>query len=171
MWVNTSEFAGKNNNDIRYFFLIFLYKFEFALSFEIFDSMYEDLLYGYYSLSFKFSGKVLPLTLTLLFFSFKLYIRTRLLWSVANKKSCKRKKSVQRKCSQLKELKVLLMHLFATILMNKITGSERELENENKEGFLTGSTFCTFELTEKNILRKQLSQDALSKVYLNKYGC
>ena len=33
-----------------------------------------------------------------------------------------------------------------------------------------GSTFCTFELIEKNILRKQLFQDATSKVNLNKYG-
>ena len=35
---------------------------------------------------------------------------------------------------------------------------------------LMGSTFCTFELIEKNILRKQLSKDAISKVHLNKYG-
>ena len=36
--------------------------------------MYEDLLYGFYSLPFKFSGKVLPVILILLFFSFILYI-------------------------------------------------------------------------------------------------
>ena len=35
---------------------------------------------------------------------------------------------------------------------------------------LTGSTFCTFELIEKNILWKRLSQDALPKVHLNKSG-
>ena len=75
----------------------------------------------------------------------------------------------------MKALKVLLMHLFVTLLINKTTGSENRhfsfntLKNENKE-FLMGSTFCTFDLIEKNILRKRLSQDALSKVHLNKYG-
>ena len=44
------------------------------------------------------------------------------------------------------------------------------MKNENKEEFLKGSTFLTFELTEKNILRKRLSQDALSRIHLNKYG-
>ena len=45
------------------------------------------------------------------------------------------------------------------------------MKNENKEKFLTDSTFCTSELIEKNnILRKRLSQDALSKVHWNKYG-
>ena len=56
-------------------FLIFLYNFEFLLGLlyfprEVFDIMYEDLLYGFYSLPFKFSGKVLPVILILLFFSF-----------------------------------------------------------------------------------------------------
>ena len=66
------------------------------------------------------------------------------------------------------------MYLFVTVLINKVPGSDNRhfliniLKNENKE-FLTGSTFCTFELTEKSILRKRLSQDALSKVHLKKY--
>ena len=63
-------------------FLLFLCNFEFVLGFlyfprEAVDIMYEDLLYGYYSLPFKFSGKVLPVTLTLLSFSFIFYIPTR----------------------------------------------------------------------------------------------
>ena len=44
------------------------------------------------------------------------------------------------------------------------------MKNENKEQFLTGSTFCTFELIEKTVLRKWLFRDALPKVYLNRYG-
>ena len=64
-------------------FWIFLFNFEFELRLmhflrEVFDTMYEDLLYGYYNLPLKFSGKVLPVTLTFLFFSFILYIPTRL---------------------------------------------------------------------------------------------
>ena len=102
---------------------------------------------------------------------------TKLFLCGANKKSFKSKNSVGRKCCQLKVLKVLLMHLFVTLLINKTTGSDNRhfffntLENENKEEFLTCSTFCTPEQKiEKNILRKRLSQDALSKVHLNKYG-
>ena len=41
---------------------------------------------------------------------------------------------------------------------------------KNKEKFLAASTFCTFEVMEKIILRKRQSQDVLSKVHLNKYG-
>ena len=72
-----------------------------------------------------------------------------------NKKSFKRKYSVGRKCCQLKVLKVLLMHLFVTLLINKTTGSDNRhfffntLKNENKEEFLTYSTFCTLEQIEK----------------------
>ena len=60
-------------------FLLFLCNFEFLLGLlyfprEVFDIMYEDLLYGFYSFPFKFSGKVLPVILILLFFSFILYI-------------------------------------------------------------------------------------------------
>ena len=100
---------------------------------------------------------------------------TRFFVSGASKKSFKRKNPVGRKCCQLKVLKVLLMHLFVTLLINKTTGSDNRhfffntLKNENKEEFLTYSTFCTLEQIEKNILRKRLSQDALSKVHLNKY--
>ena len=64
-------------------FLRFLYNFEFLLGLlyfprEVFDIMYEDLLYGFYNLPFKFSGKVLHVILILLFFAFILYIPTRL---------------------------------------------------------------------------------------------
>ena len=117
--------------------------------------MYEDLLYGFYSLPFKFSGKVLPVILILLFFSFILYMPTRLFLSGANKKSFKSKNSVGRKCCQLKVLKVLLMHLFVTLLINKTTGSDNRhfffntLEKENKEEFLKHSTFCPLEQIEK----------------------
>ena len=68
------------------------------------------------------------------------------------------------------------MHLFVTLLINKTTGNDNRhfffntLKKENKEEFLTYSTFCTLEQIEKNILRKRLSQDALSKVHLNKCG-
>ena len=68
---------------------------------------------------------------------------TRLFLSGANKKSFKSKNSVGRKCCQLKVLKVLLMHLFVTLLINKTTGSDNQhfffntLKNENKEEFLT----------------------------------
>ena len=78
--------------------------------------MYEDLLYGYYSLPFKFSVNVLPLTLILLFFSFILYMPTRFFLSGANKKPFKRKNSVGRKCCQLKALKALLLNLCVTLL-------------------------------------------------------
>ena len=72
-------------------------------------------------------------------------------------KSFKSKNSVGRKCSQLKVLKVLLMHLFVTLLINKTTGSNNRhfffntLEKGNKEEFLRYSTFCTLEQIEKNI--------------------
>ena len=68
------------------------------------------------------------------------------------------------------------MHLFVTLLINKTNGSDNRhflfntLKNENKEEFLTGSTCYTYALIEKNMSRKRLSQDAESKVDLNKYG-
>ena len=82
-------------------FLLFLSNFEFLLGLlyiprEDFDSMCEDLLYGNYRLPLKFSGKVLPVTLILLLFSFTLYMPTRFFLSGANKKSFKRKNSVGR---------------------------------------------------------------------------
>ena len=63
--------------------LLFLYNFQFLLGLlyfprEVFDIMSEDVLYSFYSLPFKFSGKVLPVILILPFFSFILYIPTRL---------------------------------------------------------------------------------------------
>ena len=62
---------------------------------------------------------------------------------------------------------MLLMYQFLTLLINKTPGSNKRQfllniwKNENKEEFLTGSTFCTLELIEKNTLRTRLSQDAL----------
>ena len=178
MWVSTSEFAGKGNNEIvswRYSFPTFLYNFEFVLGFW----HYVWRLFGCYSLPFRLSRKLLPVTLTnaltLLFFLFVLFTLTWIFLSAANEKSFKRKKSVGRKFCQLKALTVLLMHLFFTLSINKTTRSDNRhfffkiLKNENKE-FLKGSTFCTFELPEKNISRKRVSQDALSKVHLSKYG-
>ena len=88
---------------------------------------------------------------------------TRLFLSDANKKSFKSKNSVGRKCCQLKVLKVLLMHLFDTLLINETSGSDNRysffntIEKENKEEFLTCSTFCTLEQIEKKLLRKRLS--------------
>ena len=49
--------------------------------------MHEDLSYGSYSLPFELSGKFLQVILTLLFFSFILYIPNSLFLSGANKKS------------------------------------------------------------------------------------
>ena len=80
--------------------------------------------------------------------------------SGTNKKSFKYNKFIDRKCCQLKALKVLLMYLFVTLLINKIPGSDNRnfifniLENENKEELITGNTFFTFELIEKSMLRK-----------------
>ena len=67
------------------------------------------------------------------------------------------------------------MHLYVTLLINKTPGSDNRhffntLKNENKEEFLTYSTFCTLEQIEKNVLWKRLFQDALCKVHLNNYG-
>ena len=73
MWFNNSEIAGKNNNKIvscSYFFVNFLYNFEFIVGFSCFPRwisgiMFEDLLYGYYSLPFELSQKVLQVSLNL----------------------------------------------------------------------------------------------------------
>ena len=111
-------------------FLLFLCNFEFLLGLlyfprKSFDIMYEDLLYSFYSLPFKCSGKALPVILILLFFSFILYIPTTLFLSDVNKKSFKSKNFIGRKCCQLKVLKALLIHLFVTLLINKTTGSDK----------------------------------------------
>ena len=64
------------------------------------------------------------------------------------------------------------MHLFVTQLINKTTCSDNRdfffntLKNENKEEFLTYSLFFNIQ----SIFRVRLSQDALFKVHLNKYG-
>ena len=110
MWVNTS--AGKDNllekTTTKFFlvgilFLLFLYNFEVKLDFmyfpkEVFDIIYEYLLYGCFSLSFELSGKVLQVTLALLFFSFILCILTRISLSGSTKKSFKRNKPIERRC-------------------------------------------------------------------------
>ena len=81
----------------------------------------------------------IPVTSTLLFFSFILYIPNSLFLSDENKKSFKRKTSVVRNCCQLKEVKVLLMHLFVTLLIKETPGRDNRhflfhiLKNENKE--------------------------------------
>ena len=103
-------------------FLLFLYNFAFVLSFlcfprEVFGIMYEDFLYGYYSI--KFSGKVLPVTLTLLFFSLIDTYQAFFEWR--KQKSFKRKKSVRKNCCHLNVLKLLLMHLFVPLLINSLT--------------------------------------------------
>ena len=103
IWVNTSECAGKDNNEIvswRYSFLTFfipLLTFTWHLHFPegVFDIRYEELLYGCHFLPFKPSGKVLPVTLALLWLKQKLF-------------EC----FLGQKCCQLKVLKVLLMHLY-----------------------------------------------------------
>ena len=97
MCINASAFTGKDNNEIAscmHSFFTFLCNFEFLLGLlyfprEVFDIMYEDLLYGFYSLPFKYSGKVLPVILILLFFSFILYMPAGLFLSGANKNHLK----------------------------------------------------------------------------------
>ena len=89
MWINATKLLL-----VCILFLLFSYNFEFLLDLlyfprEVFDIMYEDLLFGFYSLPFKFSGKVLPVIFIILFFSFILYMPTRLFLSSANKKSLK----------------------------------------------------------------------------------
>ena len=91
-------------------------------------------------------------------------------------KSFKRNDSVGSKCCQLKALKVLLMYLFVALLINKISRSDNRyflfkiLKNEKRKEFLTSRRVCTFELIKiKYILQKRQSQNALSKVRLNKY--
>ena len=66
---------------------LYLFLFFFVFSQGFIDIMCEDLLHGHYSLPFGLSGKVLPVTLTLLFFSFILYVPTRLFLSSTNKNS------------------------------------------------------------------------------------
>ena len=105
-------------------FLLFSYNFEFLLGLlyfprGAFDIMCENFLYSFYSFPFKFSGKVLPVILILLFFSFILYMPTRIFLSGANKKPFKRKNSVGRKCCQLKLLKVLIANALVCHTINK----------------------------------------------------
>ena len=73
-------------------------------------------------------------------------------WVAQTKKSFKRKNSVGSKCCQLKALRILL------IFINKTTGSDNRhfffntLKNENKEEFLTYSTYCTLEQIGKKYI-------------------
>ena len=111
MWVNTSEFAGKDSTEIvscRYSFLTFFIPLlicTWYLHFhgEVLD-IYEELFYGYHSLPFKPYEKILLVTLTLLFLSFILYLLTGFFMNV--------KSFLGRKSCQLKVLKVLLMYLY-----------------------------------------------------------
>ena len=144
---------------------LFLYNFEFELGFlyfyrEVFDILkyktyFTDIIVCHLNFLWK-SFQWLPLCFS---YSYN-NILTRLFLSGAKKISFKRNKFARRKCCQLKALKVLLMYLFVTLLTNKIPGSDNRhfllniLKNENKEEFLTDSTFYTFELIEKSILRK-----------------
>ena len=88
---------------------------------------------------------------------------TRLSSSSANK-TFKSKNSVGRKRCQLtlKVLKVLLLHLFVTLLIKKATGSDNRhfffkvLENEIKEEFLTYSTSCTPEQIQKKYIAEAI---------------
>ena len=118
--------------------------------------IFASLIIRLYGLPFRFSGKVLPVILILLFFSFILYMPARLYLSDPNKKSFKSKNSLGRECCKLKVLKVLLIHLFVTTGSNNRHFFFNTLEKENKEEFLTYSTFCTLEQIEENILRKRL---------------
>ena len=73
-------------------------------------------------------------------------------------------------------LKVLLMHLFITLLINKTTGSNNRhflfntLKNENKEEFRTGSTFSTFELIKKIYYGSGSLRMLSPNFHLNKHG-
>ena len=104
-----------------------------------------------------------------------LYIPTGLFLNNKNKKTFERNKSVSRKGCQLNTFKLWLMYPFVTLSLNKMSGSHKlqflfnRLKCKNNEEFLKNGIFCTFELIEKSILRKRLSQDTLSNVYLNKY--
>ena len=57
----------------------------------------------------------------------------------------------------IERLEPLFMHLFVPLLIKETADSDNwhflfnTLKNENKEDFLKGSTFFTFELTKKNI--------------------
>ena len=56
---------------------------------------------------------------------------------------------------------------FTTFLRNFLINI---LKNENIEELLMDNIFYFLDLTENSILWKQLTQDAASKVNLNKYG-
>ena len=89
---------------------------------------FDSTIYSYYSLPFKLPGKILQVTLTLLFFLFILYIPTRLFFECCKQKKSFKHKSIGRRCCQLKVLKVLLlMHVFVTLLIDKMTGSDNQL--------------------------------------------
>ena len=83
IWVNTSRFAGKDNNKIvfrRCVLVTFLNNFQFLLGYlyfpgDFFDTMYGKLTScGNYSLPYELYRKVTPVVLTLLFLLFILYI-------------------------------------------------------------------------------------------------
>ena len=139
-------------------FLLFLCNFEFLLGLlyfprEVFNLTYVDLLYGYYP------GETFQ---WLWYYCFSHLYYTCLLRFFERRKqkiteTFKHKNSIGRKCCKLKVLKAWLMHLFVTLLINKTTSSDNRhfsltlWKNENKEEFLTCSTFCTFEQIKKDI--------------------
>ena len=111
MWVNTT---GHNNEIVSccYFFVTFYIILKLHLAFCIFLGDFLALclktdMIVYHS---NFSGKGLPVTLTLLCYSVILCIPARLFLSDTNRKSFKRNKPIGRKCCQLKALKILLMY-------------------------------------------------------------
>ena len=128
MWVNTSEFAGKDKIEIvtsRYSFLTFfmqlwIYTWSFYFPREVFDLIYVDLLYDYYL------GETFQ---WLWYYCFSHLYYTCLLRFFERRKqkiteTFKRKNSIRRKCCKLKALKAWLMHLFVTLLINKTTSSD-----------------------------------------------
>ena len=80
MWINTSSFATKDNYFHRHFPSNAFFNFEFVTDFLYFPTFLIDIrytgltLYDDYSLIFERHGKVLPVTLILLFYLFILYI-------------------------------------------------------------------------------------------------
>ena len=137
--------------------ILFFFVYTTSNLYFVFDIMYEDLLYGYYSLPFKLSVKVLPVTLTLLFFSFILYIPTKLFWVAQTKNHLNVRSPRGENAVNWKHLKYCWCIFFITLLINKATDSDDQhflfntSKKENKEDFLTGSSFCTWANWKKYI--------------------
>ena len=148
----------------------------YILAFFFSETIYRGLTFhGYYNLLYELCEKVLPVALTLIFLLFILCIPTGLFLNSLNKKF-NPNNSIGRKYCLLNALKLLLMYLFVTLFIRKLSGSNNQqfhfhnFKSENKEKLLTNSTICTFEEIGKSILGKQLSQGGQSKVHLSKFG-